>query len=419
METVKKIAAVILEIALFLAFCFGIIYFLFPDILGKKKKDEESLVRTEQTVMVTTEAVATATSAEAATEDSVVTVTEAATEAVTEATTEATTEAASEKTSEEKTEEKTEKAADSDESKDADKEPPIFLIANTSPQVAVGDEFDIHDFVGYADNLDRKVTIFVDGDVDTSKTGTYKIEVSLTDDAKNETKKSFEVEVVESAGDISSGGESVSGSGEKFSDFIKKYKTDKTSVGIDISRWQEDVDFQQVKEAGCEFVYMRIGGCDKGQYFTDRYYKQNMERAKAAGLKVGVYWYSEDGSIEDVEKSVAYLTEVLDDEELDLPIAYDWEDFLGFENYKMNLQDINQNFEVFANKLESCGYTVCLYSSKNFLENVWTNDEDHPIWLAHYTDSTSYKGEYFMWQHSSTGNIPGINGYVDLDILYK
>ena len=181
---------------------------------------------------------------------------------------------------------------------------------------------------------------------------------------------------------------------------------------------QETVDFEKVKAAGCEFVYMRLGGYDNGEFYTDRYYKGNIAGAKAAGLKVGVYWHAEDGSPEEAAESAKYLMDVLGDETLDLPIAYDWEDFGNFEDYGMNLYDINKCYEAFANQVEIRGYDACLYSSKNFLENTWTNEKDRPVWLAHYVSSTKYSGKYFMWQHSSDGRIDGINGPVDLDVLY-
>ena len=82
------------------------------------------------------------------------------------------------------------------------------------------------------------------------------------------------------------------------------------------------------------------------------------------------------------------------------------------------MYDINKCYEAFANGVEARGYSACLYSSKNFLENTWTNESDRPIWLAHYVSSTGYTGKYFMWQHSSNGRIDGINGAVDLDVLY-
>ena len=91
----------------------------------------------------------------------------------------------------------------------------------------------------------------------------------------------------------------------------------------------------------------------------------------------------------------------------------------GFESYKMNLQDLNDCFEVFADEVEAKGYEVCLYSSLNFLESVWTNSRDHKVWLANYTSQTTYSGEYYMWQHSSTGKIDGISTAVDFNVLYE
>ena len=416
MEILKKTAVTILEIILVLAFCFGVLYFLFPNFFGKKKETEVAELQTEMTTHFTTEAVTEKITEEETevTEE----ITEAETEEVTEALAEATTEKKSEDSSENKagkSNEKAEKASGkaADSAAGSDDEPPFFLIFYSSPSVAAGDIFDIHKYVGYVDNIDRDVDIEVKGNVDTLSTGTYPIEVVLTDDAGNKTSRDMQVKVVDS---IPSEG---SRDTESFSDFISRYKSPLTEVGIDISRWQETVDFEQVKAAGCEFVYIRIGGFDTGTYYMDKYYKANIAGAKAAGLKVGVYWHAEDSSVEDVKNSVKYLMEILEDETLDLPIAYDWEDFENFENYGMNVSDFNTCFEAFANEVEARGYSVCLYSSLNFLENLWINEDNHPVWLAHYTSQTTYSGEYFMWQHSNTGRIDGVNGDVDLDVLYK
>ena len=395
MEVFKKVIVVVIEILLFLAFIGAVMYFLFPDFFGKKKE--------EATVAELTEPVTFVTTTEEITEEE----TEEETEEVTEVTTEATTEATTEKKTEEKTEEATEKK------KTEDTEAPIFLIFYSKPEILIGESFDIHKYVGYGDDMDRDVDISVTGTVDTEHTGSYTITVTLEDDAGHTTSRDMDVRVVDS---YSSGG---SHDTEDFSDFISTYKTANTSVGIDISRFQEEVDFEAVKEAGCEFVYMRIGGYDRGTYYTDKYYYDNIAGAKAAGLKVGVYWHAEDSSVADVENSVRYLMDILGDEELDFPIAYDWEDFECFEDYGMNLNDLNECFESFAIGCEARGYSVCLYSSLNFLENTWVNPKHHDVWLAHYTSETDYTGDYFMWQHANTGRINGVNGDVDLNVLYK
>ena len=295
-----------------------------------------------------------------------------------------------------------------------DQKAPVFLVFNSAPEIKVGADFDIHKYVGYAADVDRDVAIEVSGSVDTSKTGTYSLKITLTDDAGHKTSKDMSVKVVKST---SSGGNS-GGKKEQFSDFVKNYKTDQTSLGIDVSRWQETIDFEKVKAAGCEFVIMRLGGLDDGELYTDRYYQANMANAKAAGLKIGIYWHAEESSREEVKASVDYLLGVLGSNTLDFPIAYDWEDYKNFERYGMNLHDLTNCFYAFAEELQARGYSACLYGSKNSHENIWMNDRKLPVWLAHYTSATSYGGDYFMWQHSSTGRIDGINGDVDLDVLY-
>ncbi|MCR5250427.1 MAG: hypothetical protein K6E50_07465 [Lachnospiraceae bacterium] len=292
---------------------------------------------------------------------------------------------------------------------------PFFLSFNGNPVIKLGDAFDVHKYVGYADDSDRHVDLEIAGEVNTGAEGTYPITLTIRDDAGRTASQGMKVTVVT---ELPSGGGYV-GTPEPFSDFIAKYKTPETSVGIDISRWQETVDFEKVRAAGCEFVYMRIGGRDDGELYTDRYYKNNIAGAKAAGLKIGIYWHAEESTPQEVRESVSYLMGILDGEKLDFPIAYDWEDFLHFENYGMNINDLNRNLDVFVEEVKARGYGGCLYNSKYYLDTVWANRGNHQIWLAHYVSSTNYQGNYFMWQHGCTGRIDGINGDVDLDVLYN
>ena len=291
---------------------------------------------------------------------------------------------------------------------------PFFLSFNGNPMIKTGDAFDIHKYIGYADDVDRHVDLEVAGEVDTSAEGSYPLTVTLRDDAGKTASQKMTVKVVS---EMPPGG-GYAGAKEEFADFRSKYKAENTMVGIDISRWQETVDFEKVRDAGCEFVYMRIGGRDEGELYTDRYYLNNIAGAKAAGLKVGIYWHAEESNAEEVKESVAYLLGVLGDNTLDFPIAYDWEDFLHFENYGMNIYDLNNNLDVFADEIRARGYEACLYNSKYYLETVWSSAAKHPLWLAHYVNSTNYQGQYFMWQHGCTGRIDGINGDVDLDVYY-
>ena len=190
--------------------------------------------------------------------------------------------------------------------------------------------------------------------------------------------------------------------------------------GIDVSAWQTNVDYDAVKEAGCQFVIMRMGyfynGYDAPK--MDDYYLQNMENATAAGLDVGVYLYTDDNTEEGARQRARWVLEQLDGRELNFPIAFDWEEWGHFQEYGMNIRDLNNVFEAFADEVEKNGYSAMLYSSKNFLNNFWENKNDHPVWLAHFVDETDYTGPYNIWQASAYGIIPGISGDVDMNIQF-
>ena len=298
-----------------------------------------------------------------------------------------------------------------------DEKDPFFLICPSSVSVGKGKAFDAEEHVGYADDYDRDVELEVSGEVDTSTTGSYPVKLTLKDDAGHTKTNNMTVTVVESTSDTTE--PSSDGGSETFESFESNYKKEGTTLGIDVSRWQKTIDFEKVKSAGCDFVIIRIGGLDDGKRYEDSCFKENIKNAKAAGLKVGIYWHAEESSMDEVRDSVDYLMNLLGGESLDFPIAYDWEDFYGFQKYGMNLYDINNCFEVFCEEVEKEGYEACLYSSKNFLENTWTNSSNHKVWLANYTSQTTYAGEYYMWQHSSTGKIDGISTAVDFNVLYE
>ena len=334
-----------------------------------------------------------------------------ATEETTETTTE-TSETTTEETTEEITTEELTEATPDDAEAEEDITAPLLLVLNSEPQIKQWESFDVHKYIGYADDWDRTPTFEVDGSVDTSALGTYPLKITITDEAGNVTETNMTVSVVTEVT------QAQPRPAIEFSDFINNYKTGTTEVGIDVSRWQGSIDFNQVKAAGCEFVIIRVGGYDDGEVYVDSNYYSNIRNAKAAGLKVGIYYHAEESSVDEVKDNVAWLMGVLDGEELDFPIAYDWEDFANFESYEISLHDINDIYETFYDEITSYGYDAMLYSSKNYLQILWTNENDTPVWLAHYTDRTDYTGDYIMWQKGNTGRIAGISGDVDFNVLY-
>ena len=290
-----------------------------------------------------------------------------------------------------------------------------ILQASSTYYTEKGKKLDLKSKLFFGDNYDRDVELQIIGDYDLNTIGEYPIKFVATDDAGNVTEKESKVVVVKK---IQSGSNNINYF--KFEDLKKNYKTDDTMVGIDVSVWQGDIDFKKVKEAGCEFVMIRIGyGYDsKGNNVMDTRFLENIKKAKEANLLVGLYYYSYTNNKEDAKKQAKWIVEQLNGETLDLPIAFDWEIWTSFDDYKINFYDLNEIAKSFMDEVEKYGYKGMLYGSMNYLNNVW-NLPNYPTWLAHYTSKTSYEKDYYIWQLSSSGKIDGINGPVDLDVLYK
>lgn len=291
---------------------------------------------------------------------------------------------------------------------------PLILWNGNGSVLQRYEKFDINDVIGYGDNADPEPSIEVEGEVKMTRTGKYPLHVKITDVSGNSTEADLTVEVADSVPVYTDNSPRT-----QFADFVSEHKGSGRSFGIDVSTWQGDVDFDAVKKAGCEFVIIRIGYSVDGKIEKDSKFEQNYENARAAGLKTGVYLYSYDNTGKEVRASADQIEEILGEEKPDLPVVFDWEDFGQFQTYKMSFAGLNDLYDAFADQLSSAGYECMLYGNKNSLEKVWEDTDTRPVWLAHYTDKTDYKGPYVMWQASQTGNIDGIDGDVDMDILYK
>ena len=296
-----------------------------------------------------------------------------------------------------------------------DTQSPLKFRSGDGAVLLKGEEFNISNIIGYGDNADPEPKAEYTGKVDMNEAGDYPLHVTVTDASGNSTGWDLTVTVAEELPVYESDDE-----GTKFADLVKANKGEGRSFGIDVSSWQGDIDFETVKKAGCEFVIIRIGfSSGDGTVATpDNEFSDNIRNAKAAGLKVGVYIYSYDKNENMVRGTARWIIKKLDHEELDLPVAFDWEEFGQFQTYKMNFRDLNGLYDAFADEISKGGYDCMLYSSKNYLESVWDDTDKRPVWLAHYTDSTDYEGPYMIWQASCTGRIDGIKGAVDMDIMY-
>lgn len=301
-----------------------------------------------------------------------------------------------------------------------DSKPPVYISAASVRTVKVNDDVYLCDGIVFGDNYDKIPTCEIEGDYDLTTSGTYNVKYVIKDSSNNENKKNLKINVVDS---ISSNNNNNNSNKVTLpiDKVISEKKNDSTMIGIDVSRWQENIDFERVKNAGVEFVIMRMGinsDIDK-DISVDSYYANNIKNAKAAGLKVGIYVYTSAINKEMAIEHAKWTLEILDGEKLDFPIAYDWENWSKFRKYQISIYDLDETFNIFADALKNGGYDTMLYSSKFYLENIWINNNKYPVWLAHYTNQTNYEGDYFLWQMSNVGRVDGISGDVDIDILYK
>lgn len=298
---------------------------------------------------------------------------------------------------------------------------PIFITAPSTVTTTVMTIAYPCDNAIYADNYDNKPSCTTEGEYDIETPGTYPLTYKLEDSSGNLTTRKVNLKVVEYGKKSTSSNTDSKPTYIEFSDVKEKFKNDNTMIGIDVSKWQGNIDFEKVRDAGCEFVIIRIGvqaGKDY-EYKMDGNYKTYIRDAKKAGLKVGVYLYNTSLNYNDGVKAAKWVIEALDGERLDLGVSYDWENYQYLMEYNVSLHTLSMGYQGFKKTLEKAGYEVHFYASKYYLETFWMGLEDEPVWLAHYTSETSYTGKYFMWQRTGSGKIDGINdNAVDIDILY-
>ena len=293
--------------------------------------------------------------------------------------------------------------------------PLIWL--NNSYTVNVGSDISLTDKILCGDDTDPNPTCEVIGEYNMNEAGTYPLVFKATDNSGNVTEKEFNLIVREPKSSGTSSG-SVS-TKTLFSEVVDAHKNENTEIGIDISKWQGDVDFNALKEAGVEFVIIRVGTSSgiNGENLVDSKFEQNINGANKAGIPVGVYFYSYANSEDRAISDALWVVEQIKDYKVDLPIAFDWENWSFYNEFNLSFFGLSNMADSFVKTVRDAGYEGMLYSSKNYLEDIWFKG-DYPVWLAHYTTKTNYEGDYEFWQLCNNGRVAGINGDVDINIRY-
>lgn len=193
--------------------------------------------------------------------------------------------------------------------------------------------------------------------------------------------------------------------------------------GIDVSKWNKTIDWKKAKEAGVEFAIIRLGyrGSSTGALVEDPYFKKNIEGALDAGVRVGVYFFTQAVTpVEAVEEASMVLT-LCKDYKVSFPMYIDTEGAGGNGRAdNLSVEDRTAVVKAFCETIENEGHTAGIYASKHWFEKRLYTEElsAYQIWLAQYSREATYEGEYGMWQYTSAGKIDGINTLVDFDVSY-
>lgn len=188
--------------------------------------------------------------------------------------------------------------------------------------------------------------------------------------------------------------------------------------GIDVSKWNGNINWSKVKNAGIDFAMIREGFGVKNPNQIDKKFKENILGAKNSGVNIGVYHYSYACSAEEATDEAHFCLENIQDLQPEYPVVIDIEDK---SQLKLTTHERTDIVKAFCEEIEKAGYYAMFYCNLNWLNNYLYKDEltqKYDLWLAQWNIG-SPSHECGIWQYSSTGNIDGTNGYVDLNISYK
>ena len=195
-------------------------------------------------------------------------------------------------------------------------------------------------------------------------------------------------------------------------------------LGVDISKYQDYIDFNKVKKNGIDFVMIRLGarGYGTGQITIDDYFFDNLKRATDAGLKVGVYFSSHAINTDEVIEEAETVIDSIGEYRLDYPIAFD----MGFvDNDTARIEGLSNNerteiAKTFLDYVSGEGYTGCIYGTKEwFIKEIEMSKlTAYDFWLAQEEDLPDYPYKFSIWQYSRKGTLDGISGYVNLNISF-
>lgn len=205
-----------------------------------------------------------------------------------------------------------------------------------------------------------------------------------------------------------------------------KFAGYKIIKGIDVSKYNQTINWAAVKKAGIDFAFVRTsyrGYGKAGNLKDDEYAAVNLKKAAAAGVRVGAYIFSQAITVKEAQEEADYLLNSVKGYKITMPLVFDFEYFEGgrLHTAKLSKRAKTNICLAFCEKIKAAGYTPLVYANKSMLTSDLYASEissKYPVWLAHYTSSSDYKGDYSFWQYTEKGSVAGISGDVDMNFWY-
>lgn len=198
-----------------------------------------------------------------------------------------------------------------------------------------------------------------------------------------------------------------------------------STTGIDISSYSGEVDWSRVKNAGIDFVMVRLGGRgygDEGSLYSDNKAADYISGAQAAGIKTGGYFFSQAITEDEAREEAQYCQQVLGGLKLDFPLAYDWEIIKDDDarTDSLTAEQATSCALAFCAKAKELGYKPMLYASDEEFSKKYDMSRlsDCDVWYCEYADEPHFPYRFSMWQYSKTATVDGIEGNADLDLCF-
>ncbi len=195
-------------------------------------------------------------------------------------------------------------------------------------------------------------------------------------------------------------------------------------LGIDLSYHQQSVNWDELKASPVEFVMLRCGyrGYLEGGLIEDEKFREYAKKCNEYGINLGIYFFTQAITVEEAEREAEFVIDLIKDYKISYPVAFDTE-YISDESARTNTNEISKELRsdminAFCEKIKEAGYYPMVYASENWFRRNMDVEavQEYDFWAPQYLEDNDFLYDFTIWQYTDSGNIPGINTVVDLDI---